>query len=416
MAEDIIRKIDISAVVGQGYGTFWRYRGRYRVVKGGRRAKKSATAALWYIYHLMKYPKANLLVVRRYANGHRDSTWAQLRWAAKRLGVAHLWRSTRTPLALEYLPTGQKILFRGMDDPESIHSITVERGYLCWVWIEEAFQIEEEGAFNKLDMSIRGDMEEGYFKQLTLTFNPWSGQHWLKERFFDRDTEEVLALTKTYLDNEFLDEHDRRLFEEMKQCFPRRYDVEGLGQWGIASGLVYENWRVEAFDWKDLAMRRTESRILCGLDFGFTHDPTAFIICVVDEGRREIYVFDEIYRKAMLNSDIADAILSRGYGKYRIVADSAEPKSIAELKRLGLTKVTGAKKGPDSLRHGIQRLCGYTLIVHPRCVHTKEELESYVWQEHNGVLCNTPIDRNNHLMDALRYATEGLDRNIFVLK
>ena len=163
-------------------------------------------------------------------------------------------------------------------------------------------------------------------------------------------------------------------------------------------------------------MRRTESRILCGLDFGFTHDPTAFIICVVDEGRREIYVFDEIYRKAMLNSDIADAILSRGYGKYRIVADSAEPKSIAELKRLGLTKVTGAKKGPDSLRHGIQRLCGYTLIVHPRCVHTKEELESYVWQEHNGVLCNTPIDRNNHLMDALRYATEGLDRNIFVLK
>ncbi len=414
--EDEGRKVDISAVVGKRYGAFWRYRGRYRVVKGGRGAKKSATTALWYIYHLMKYPKANLLVVRRYVNGHRDSTWAQLKWAAKRLGVANLWKSTRTPLSMEYLPTGQKILFRGMDDPESIHSITVERGYLCWVWVEEAFQIEEEGAFDKLDMSIRGDMEKGYFKQLTLTFNPWSGQHWLKERFFDCPSEDVLALTKTYLDNEFLDDHDRDLFEEMKRRFPRRYDVEGLGQWGIASGLVYENWRVEDFDWREIAAKRSDSRVLFGLDFGFTHDPTALIGCVVDEGKREIFIFDEIYQRGMLNSDIAQGILDRGYGKCRIIADSAEPKSIAELRRLGISKITGAKKGPDSLRHGIQRLCGYEMVIHPRCVHTKEELESYIWQESGGMLQNIPVDCNNHLMDALRYATEGLDRNILVLK
>lgn len=387
------------------------------MVKGGRGAKKSATAALWYIYNLMKYPKANLLVVRRYASSHRDSTFAQLHWAAKTLGVEHLWRSTKTPMEMTYLPTKQKIIFRGMDDPESIHSVTVEKGYLCWVWLEEAFQIEKENDFDKLDMSIRGALEKGYFKQLTLTFNPWSEQHWLKQRFFEQESPEILSLTKTYRDNEFLDQKDIDVFQNMAEEFPRRYQVEGLGQWGVAQGLVYENWTVLDFDYKQILQEKPELKILFGLDFGFTHDPTAFIGLLADAKNKEIFIFTEHHQRGMLNSDIASMIRKKGLSKEKIIADSAEPKSIAELRRLGISRITGAKKGPDSLRYGIQRLAGYKIYVHQNCQYTKEELAAYVWAENkNQGKYNTPADRDNHLMDALRYAMEGMDNNLSVLK
>lgn len=387
------------------------------MVKGGRGAKKSTTAALWYIYHLMKYPLSNLLVVRRFANGHKDSTFAQLQWAIEQLGVEDYWRSTKSPLELRYLPTDQKILFRGLDDPQSIHSLTVEKGYLCWVWIEEAFQIESESDFNKLDMSIRGAMPQEYFKQLTLTFNPWNESHWLKKRFFQRESPDILALTRTYMDNEFLDWHDRGVFEEMKQLYPRRYAVEGKGEWGIAEGLVYENWEVLPFDVREELKKRPHAKALFGLDFGFTQDPTAFICLFADEKSGEIFIFDEFYRRGMLNSEIAAAIREKGYAKERIIADGAEPKSIAELRHLGLSHVTSAKKGPDSLRYGIQRLCNFRIFVHPRCVHTKEEFSSYLWATAaEGQMKNVPQDKNNHLMDALRYAMEGLGKNMLILK
>ncbi|MDO4541318.1 MAG: PBSX family phage terminase large subunit [Bacillota bacterium] len=405
------RKKDISEIVGGGYSDFWRFKGRYRVVKGGRGAKKSATAALWYIYHLMKYPLANLLVVRRYANSHRDSTYAQLQWAVRALGVEHLWRWTKTPLEMTFVPTGQRIIFRGMDDPESIHSVTVNKGSLCWVWLEEAFQIERERDFDKLDMSVRGNLPKGYFKQLTLTFNPWSAKHWLKQRFFDEKDPEVLAMTTTYQDNEFLDEGDRAVFAEMSKKF-RRYDVEGLGNWGVTQGLVYEDWVVMDFDHRRLLRERPTMRPLFGLDFGFTHDPSAFIGLLLDEEAGEIYIFAEDYRRGMLNSDIAAMIKAKGFGKERIVADSAEPKSIAELRRLGLSRIVGAKKGPDSLRYGIQRLRNYRIRVHSDCRHTQEELSAYAWDESGSV----PLDRDNHLMDALRYAMEGAETGIAVFK
>lgn len=407
---------DISALVGDGYGDFWSFQGRYRVVKGGRGAKKSATAALWYIYNLMKFPLANLLVVRRYANSHRDSTFAQLQWAVKTLGVERLWRSTKTPLEMIYLPTGQRVIFRGMDDPESIHSVTVDKGYLCWVWLEEAYQIERENDFDKLDMSIRGTLPSGYFKQLTLTFNPWSEKHWLKRRFFDVKSSEVLAITRTYKGNEFLDHKDHEVFAEMARNFPRRYQVEGLGNWGVAQGLVYENWWVTDFNYRELLASRPHMRPLFGLDFGFTHDPTAFIGLVLDEDTRELYIFAEHYQRGMLNSDIAEMIKNKGFSKERIVADSAEPKSIAELRRLGINRIIGARKGPDSLRHGIQRICNYRIYVHSSCRYTIEELGTYAWCDGSGGVKNVPVDRDNHLMDALRYAMEGTNQGFSLLK
>lgn len=413
----IENRIRLPDIIGKGYATFWHYKGRYRILKGGRGSKKSCTTALWFIYHLMKYPKANLLVVRRYFNGHKDSTYAQLKWAMYRLGVAHLWQCSKSPLEMMYKPTGQKILFRGMDDPMSITSITVERGYLCWVWVEEAFQIEKEDDFNKLDMSIRGELPQGYFKQLTLTFNPWSEKHWLKKRFFDAESDDILAITTTYQCNEFLGDDDRAIFADMKERFPRRYSIEGLGNWGIAEGLVYENWEEKEFDYREILKVSPWCRALFGLDFGYTNDPVGFVALLLDEENKEIFIFDEHYQKAMINPDIAEMLKSKGYAKERIIADSAEPKSIAELRKLGIPRITAALKGPDSVRHGIQRVQGYRMFVHPRCGNTMMELHNYVWDtKTDGTVDSKPIDDYNHIMDALRYATEGIGGGVSILK
>lgn len=398
-------------IVGGGYGGFWRCRCRYRVVKGGKASKKSSTTALWYIYHLMKYPDANLLVVRAVHRTHADSTYAQLRWAIRRLGVEHLWKAGKEPLELVYVPTGQRVLFRGMDNVEKLASTTVERGYLCWVWIEEAYEIAREADFDKLDLSVpRGELPKPLFKQTTLTFNPWDEGHWLKHRFFDRDDPEVYAVTTDYRCNEFLDETDKALYERMREENPRRYAVAGLGQWGHSEGLVFENWSVEEFSLREL--QREGVRHIFGLDYGYTNDPTAFIAAAVEEAEKRIYIYDEHYEKRMLNEDIATMIVRKGYQKERIRADAAEPKSNDDLRRLGIGRLQAANKGRDSVLSGISRLQEYRLVVHPRCVHTAAELGSYVWQAdgRDGVYRNLPCDKDNHLMDALRYAMEDVPR------
>ena len=398
-------------IVGGGYGGFWRCRCRYRVVKGGKASKKSSTTALWYIYHLMKYPDANLLVVRNVHRTHADSTYAQLRWAIRRLRVEHLWRAGKEPLELTYIPTGQRILFRGMDNVEKLASTTVERGYLCWVWIEEAFEIAAEADFDKLDLSVpRGELPKPLFKQTTITFNPWDENHWLKGRFFDGHAPDVFAITTDYRCNEFLDSTDRGLYERMRAENPRKYAVAGLGEWGHSEGLVFENWVVEEFSLRDL--RREGLRHVYGLDYGYTNDPTAFIAAAVDEAQKRIYLYDEHYQRRMLNEDIAAMIVEKGYQKERIRADAAEPKSNEDLRRLGICRLQAANKGRDSILSGISRLQEYRLVVHPRCVHTAAELRGYVWQTdgRDGVYRNLPCDKDNHLMDALRYAMEDVPR------
>lgn len=402
-------RIHLPSKIGKGYGTFWGYKGRYRVCKGGRGSKKSTTTAMWIIYNMMKYPLANTLVLRRVFNTHKDSTYTQLKWAANNLGVAHLWHFSKSPLEITYKPTGQKILFRGLDDSMSITSITVEIGYLCWAWFEEAFQVMNEDDFNKVDMSIRGELPPGYFKQITVTFNPWSEKHWLKKRFFDSEDEDILALTTTYECNEYLGEDDRKLFEKMKEKNPRRYRIEGKGEWGIAEGLVYEDFEELEFDLEEIKKRPGIISIF-GMDFGYTHDPTAFICALVDEKAKEIFVFDEHYQKGMSNSDIANMIKYKGYSKEIIIADSAEPKSIDDIKRQGIRRIKAAQKGKDSILNGIQNIQDYKIYVLPKCENTLVELNNYVWDTKDGRGINKPMDDYNHLMDALRYAMERLKK------
>lgn len=406
-------------VIGKGYKRFWNFRGRYRVVKGSRASKKSKTTALWYIYHLMKYPEANLLVVRKTFRTLKDSCFTDLKWAVHRWGVDHLWNFTLSPLEATYIPTGQKIYFRGLDDPLKVTSIAVDKGCLCWMWLEEAYEIMSESDFDILDESIRGSTPEGLFKQITITLNPWNEHHWIKKRFFDSYDPDILALTTNYLCNEWLDKSDLAVFERMKTNNPRRYQVAGLGNWGIVEGLIYENWKEEAYT---LITRkeaqegrkgviRDNLKTVCGLDFGYTNDPTAFVIALLDRDNSRLYIYDEFYEKGLSNKAIAERIKELGYRKERITADSAEPKSIDELKTYGLN-VKGAVKGKDSIVHGIQWIQDLEIIVHPRCVNFLTEISNYTWDtDRFGKKLNVPIDDFNHLMDALRYAVERYSMN-----
>ena len=402
-------KINLKDKIGRGYATFWNFKGRYRVCKGGRGSKKSTTTAMWIIYNMMKMPLANTLVVRQTFNTHLDSTWVRLKWATQQLGVAHLWTFSKSPLKATYNPTGQVILFRGLDDPMSITSITVPVGYLCWCWFEEAYQVKSEDAFDKVDMSIRGELPEGYFKQITLTFNPWSDKHWLKKRFFDEpNDEDKLAITTNYLCNEWLGEDDIKLFNHIQTKFPKRYKVEGLGDWGIIDGLVFDNWKIEEFD-----HTKIKGELLVGLDFGYVNDPTALVCSILDEQNKKLYIFDEHCQKGMLNDAIAQMITNKGYSKSTIIADSAEQKSIEEIKRKGIYRIKPAVKGGGSIVQGIQQLLQYDIIVHPSCEETIKELENYAWDvDKEGTGVNKPIDAYNHCIDALRYSLQCVGQKL----
>lgn len=405
------RAVSLPEVVGKGYGTFWKWRGRYRVCKGSRASKKSKTTALWYITNLMKYPDANLLVVRKVFRTLKDSCFTELKWAINRLGVQNYWEIKESPLEMTYKPTGQKIYFRGLDDPLKVTSITVEHGYLCWMWVEEAYEIGNEDDFNMLDESIRGAIpqETGLFKQITLTFNPWNEHHWIKKRFFDNPDDETLAMTTNYLCNEWLDEADRKMFETMRLNNPRRYRVAGLGDWGIVDGLIFGNWEEKAFD-VDEVRKMASVKSAFGLDFGYTNDPSALFCGLVDESSKTLWVFDEMYKYGMSNERIASEVTTMGYRKERIRAESAEPKSIDRLRELGLSRIQKADKGKDSVNAGIDFLQDYHIIVHPRCVNFITEISNYTWDTDikTGKRLNKPIDDFNHLMDAMRYAVESI--------
>lgn len=403
-----VNRLYLPDIVGRGYGTFWRFEGRYRVCKGSRASKKSKTSALNHIVRIMEYPQSNLLCVRKTYRTLKDSCFTELKWAIHRLGVDAWWDIKESPLEMTYKPTGQKILFRGLDDPLKVTSITVEVGVLCWLWIEEAYEISSESDFDTLDESIRGEVPPGLFKQITLTFNPWNEHHWLKRRFFDTAPDsDILAMTTNYTCNEWLDDSDKKVFETMKLNNPRRYRVAGLGEWGIVDGLVYENWEERLFSIEEVR-KIPGIKSAFGLDFGYTNDPTALFCGLIDTASKTLWVFDEIYKPGMSNEEIAKAIISAGYSKERIRADSAEPKSIDRLYALGLAHIRRARKGKDSINNGIDFIQDYKIFIHPRCTNFLTEIGNYTWDKDTktGRKLNRPIDDFNHLMDAMRYALE----------
>lgn len=410
--------IRLSEVVGKNYDSFWASKHFYRVLKGSRGSKKSKTTALWYIYHLMKYPQANLLVVRKVYETLRTSCFQELLWAIDRLGVSELWTFTYSPLSITYTPTGQRIIFKGLDKGIKVTSVAVSKGYLCWVWIEEAYEITNEEDYDMLDMSIRGSLPstDGLFKQFTFTFNPWSADTWLKSRFFDNPAPNVWTGTTTFRDNDFLDDADIQRYLDWYKRDPRGARVVCDGEWGIAEGLVYTNWEELPIGFDiNAILKRDNIKCTYGLDFGYSISYNAFVAVAVDLNTREMWVFDEMYSRGMTNVDIGRTICQMGYGKVEIWADRAEMKSINELqnglieevpqdngtiihKKWQLPNIHPAMKGNDSVANGIQRLQSFKIWVMPKCRNMITELNNYAWAvDKDGKHTGKPIKEWDHL-------------------
>lgn len=348
---DVI-KVNLPDVVGKGYGSFWRTKKRYRVLKGGRGSKKSVTTALWFIYNIMKHPLANAVVVRKTFNTHKDSTYAQLKWAARRLKVYHLWNFTLNPLEAAYLPTGQKILFRGFDDPLKIASITVDVGVLCWAWIEEAYEIEDEADFDMLDESIRGEMPEGLWKQITLSYNPWVNTHWTKSRFWDKEDPLAFRLTTTFKCNEWLDEQDRQKIENLQYTNPQRYKVVGLGDYGLPGGTFFEEFRSDIHVIEPFEIPSWWRRFRA-MDYGY--DMLAVPYFAVDD-KGNLYLYKEIYQSELTLTNAALKVLDTDEDgvKYSYTVASPDLWKREGQKRLG--NITGKHEVDYMIEAGLNDL------------------------------------------------------------
>ena len=374
----------------------------YIVIRGGKGSKKSKTVALMIIMRMMQYPLANTVCIRKSYNALKDSMFTDLLWAMDRLGVTDWWEVRRSPMQLELKHTHQVILFRGLDKAEKLGGLTVRHGYLCWMWIDEFFEITDEEEFLKAQMGLRGYMppESGLWKQVICTFNPWSEHCWIKKRFFDEPHDNVLAKVTTYKCNEWLGEEDKKRYDELHETNPRMAKIICDGEWGIVEGLVYENWEIKAFDVEELKKDPNVHEAF-GLDFGFSVSYTAFVGFLINPVSREIWIYeDSIYKLGMTNLDIAKAICELGYGDKRIVADCAQPKNIYELRagipeeyvdewgdhhvrKWALPNIVASMKGNDSVLNGISRLQSFKMYILPSCQNGIMELSSYYWEKNN---------------------------------
>ncbi|CAJ1226640.1 PBSX family phage terminase large subunit [Lactiplantibacillus xiangfangensis] len=295
---------------------------------------------------------------------------------------------------------------------------------------EEAYEIENSDKFETVVESIRGGLkdpfekqvhanesaddkqarekrEREFFKQITITFNPWSERHWLKPMFFDPETckPDTFATTTTFRCNEWLDNQDKQRYLDLYRTNPRRAKIVADGDWGVAEGLVFENFVVEDFDVNKVVA--DSDGVGHGMDFGFTHDPTTFAEAAINRKTKDIYIFNELYQKAMKTDDIFDWLSDNNYLKSDVAADSAEPRLIKELQVKGVRRIHGSIKGKDSIEYGINFLQGYRIHILPTCVHAIEEFNTYCFQQDkDGNWLNKPVDANNHFIDALRYALE----------
>ena len=431
-------RISLQEAVGKGYATFWNFKGDEVIIQGSKSSKKSKTAALRWMKLLKQYPRACLLATRDTEKTIRDSVFADLKWAAKKIRTYDEWDFIRNPLESTNKLTGQKIFYRGLDDWQKIASITIDDPnlVLCWVWFEEAFEIEKKDTYDKVRMSIRGKMPEGYFNQSLATLNPWSDQHFIvkkitskltpnekileekgkqeliveDEQEFDYNGKRVkekvsqLLMITNYKLNEFLDIKDYARFEQKKKEDYEDYKTSGLGMPGISKGLIFKNWRIEDTE----KYKNTFELVRRGLDFGYSSDPSAFLQFNVNLKTKQIVVFDEFGATELTNEMLADELKKRIAPYALIKADAAEPKSIAELNNLGINAIP-AQKGPDSVLHGIKWLKGFEIIVDPKCKGLIEELGLYRWKvDKLDNPLNIPEDKNNHYIDALRYGSDDL--------
>ena len=397
--------LDFPHAVDKSYYKLFTSHARYIALKGSRGSGKSMAATFKVVHDIMKYPWLNWLVIRQFQTTQKDSTFSNLKQTIQLLGLEKLFKFTVSPLEITYIPNGTKIYFKGNDDPLKLTSISPAVGKIARVWWEEAYELKSDDDFDKVDKSIRGILPEGGFYQHLLTFNPWSDRHWLKREFFDEETRKsnVLSFTTTYKNNAFLDDDFIQMMEEMKVKNPDRARVVVYGDWGVADGLVFDGM----FELEDFDIDAINGQLIQGLDFGFTHDPTAFIRAKVVGN--DIYVFDGFYQQGLLNDPMARLIAQHGGLAGKVYADSAEPRTITELQTRGLRNVIPAGKGKDSLVQRTEFMKSYKYHIHPSVSWLADEMSTYVYKKDKfDKQLNVPVDGDDHAIQALGYALEPL--------
>lgn len=391
------------------------WKGRYRLLKGSAGSGKSMNLALDFILKLSDpyYKGANLLVVRKLEEANRDSTFAELRGAVERIFgslASQAWQITENPLGLFCKLTGCRIVFRGVRDAtqrEKLKSISFPKGKLTWIWCEEATELLPEDV-DLLDDRLRGDLtglNPALFYQLTLSFNPVSSSHWIKERFFDRTDPEVLTHHSTYLDNRFLDAGYRARMQRRSREDPEGYRVYGLGDWGECGGLILTRFLACEFDTE----RACFDSFAYGQDFGYNH---ANVILGVGSRDGVLYICSELYAKERDTLElIAMADQAKLDRRAEMFCDSAEPDRIKMWQRAGY-RALPVKKEAGSVRAQIDFLKTCELRVHPSCVHALHELNAWRWKRdvRSGAWLDEPEEGGDDVMAALRYSVERLRR------
>lgn len=370
---------------------------RYQIPWGGAGSGKSHIVARKLLYRMFNESdvKHNILIIRKVDRTIKKSVWTLMKNIISKWGMYNDFHFNQTDRTMIWKANGSQFMFSGLDDVEKLKSIEG----VTSVWVEEATELLQED-FEQLDLRLRG--EHGCLKQITLTFNPISDQHWIKKIFFDDPIESVFTLHTTYLDNAFIDAEYKLVMDNKKKSNPRYYNIYALGNWGTAEGLVFHN--VEQRLIREEEIKGLEA--IQGLDFGYTNDPSSFHQSYIDIKNKKIFIYDGFYDKGMSNEAIAKKIKEMLLHRHLTTADSSEPKSIDRLKTLGI-KVQGARKGKDSINAGIDFLLEYEIIVNAHLVEFNTEFDNYSWAvDKDGKATNKPVDDFNHFIDSLRYATE----------
>lgn len=383
---------------------------RYQVPWGGAGSGKSHIVARKLLYRILKedHVKHNILIIRKVDRTITKSVWTLMKNIISKWGLTDDFIFNKTERTMIWKNNNSQFMFSGLDDVEKLKSIEG----VTSIWVEEATEITQND-FDQLDLRLRGN--HNCLKQIILTFNPISEQHWVKKVFFDDPIDGVFTLHTTYLDNSFIDDEYKMVMENKKKTNPRYYTIYALGNWGTAEGLVFDN--VEHRLIREDEIKGLEA--MQGLDFGYTNDPSAFHISYIDTKNKKIFIFDGFYEKGLSNSAIAERIKDLKLHKHKTIADSSEPKSIDSLSTKDI-KVEGAIKGPGSVNTGIDFLQDYEIILNAHLVEFKVEFDNYSWAvDKNGKATNKPVDDFNHFIDSLRYSTEKFQgkttRNVRVM-
>lgn len=370
---------------------------RYEIPWGGAGSGKSHIVARKILYRILKEAdvKHNFLVIRKVDRTIKKSVWTLIKNIISKWGLYDEFDFNQTDRTIIWKYNGSQIMFSGLDDVEKLKSIEG----VTSIWIEEATELLQED-FEQLDLRLRG--EHNCLKQITLTFNPISEQHWIKKIFFDDPIQSVFTLHTTYLDNSFIDDDYKMVMENKKKSNPRYYNIYALGNWGTAEGLIFNNVSTRLIRPEEIA----GLDCIQGLDFGYTNDPTAFHQSYIDFDNKKIYVYDGFYERGMSNKMIAEKLKEIKCHRHKTIADSSEPKSIDSIKAKGC-RIVGAMKGADSIRAGIDFLQDYEIIVNAHLVEFMTEFNNYAWAvDKNKKPTNKPVDEFNHFIDSLRYSTE----------